>query len=390
MTKTLNFNKLLLPTYVILSSVIVSCNKPTPPPQAGPIPVNLDTVKVQTATYFDQYPGNVIALQEVELRSEVSGFITGITFKEGSFVRKGQKLYEIEQNKYAAAYSQSDAGLKIAKANLQKAVTDAGRYSRLGEQGMATKQKVEYAQTDVETAKMQVASAEAGVMRARTDLNHAVITAPFEGTIGISLLRKGGYITAGQTLLNTISSDNPIAVDFVISEKEISRFMTLKDRKLLKNDSTFTLMMPDKKIYPFPGEVELIDRAVDPRTGTLKIRLRFPNPKQFLKSGMSCAIRVLNTTPEALPIIPFRAVTEQMGEFFVYVVERDSAFQHKVTVGPPMKDKILIKEGLHKGELIVVDGVQKLKNATPITIGIPAAPGAPGTPTQGSFSPAKK
>ena len=386
----LNSNKLFVYTYVIFSILIISCNKPTPPPQSGPVSVNLDTVKVQTATYFDQYPGNVIALQEVELRSEVSGFITDITFKEGNFVRKGQKLYEIEQNKYAAAYSQADASLKIAKSNLQKAETDAGRYSRLGEQGMATKQKVDYAQTDVENAKMQVASSEAGVLRARTDLNHAVITAPFGGTIGISLLRKGGYVTAGQTLLNTISSDNPIAVDFVISEKEISRFMGLKDRKLVNKDSTFTLLMPDKKIYPFPGEVELVDRAVDPRTGTLKIRLRFPNPKQFLKSGMSCAIRVLNTTPEALPIIPFRAVTEQMGEFFVYVVERDTAFQHKVILGPPVRDKILIKEGLHKGELIVVDGVQKLRNAVPVTLGIPAGPGTQATPSQGPASPAKK
>ena len=380
--------KLLIYTYVTLSVISTSCNKPTPPPQMGPVPVNLESVKTQTASYYDQYPGNVIALNEVELRSEVSGFITGISFKEGSFVRKGQKLYEIEQSKYAASFAQADAGLKIAKANLEKAVSDAGRYSRLGQQGMATKQKVEYAQTDVETAKMQVASAEAVVLRARTDLNHAVITAPFEGTIGISLLRKGGYVTAGQTLLNTISSDNPIAVDFVISEKEISRFMELKDRKISKTDSTFTLVMPDKKVYPFPGQIELVDRAVDPRTATLKIRLRFPNPKQFLKSGMSCAIQVQNKTPQALPIIPFRAVTEQMGEFYVYVVERDTAFQHKVIVGAPIKDRVLIKDGLKEGEMIVVDGVQKLRNATPISVGIPQGPpaGAPGVPA----SPAKK
>lgn len=366
---------------ICLSIWTISCTGPTPPMQGGPVPVSLDTVELQNANFVDQYPGNIIALNEVELRSEVNGFITEIYFQEGHYVRKGQKLYEIEQSKFAAAYAQADANLKIAKANLEKAKNDAGRYSRLGEQGMATKQRVDYAETDVENATSQVAAAEASLLRANVDLKHATITAPFDGIIGISLVKKGAYITAGQTLLNTISSDNPIAVDFVISEKEIGRFTALKERKQAKSDSLFTIALPDKSVYPIPGQIAFFDRAVDPRTATLKIRLQFPNPKQALKPGMSCNVQVLNKNIQEQAVIPYKAVTEQMGEFFVYVVDRDTAWQHKVVVGAPIKDKVIIKEGLEAGQRIVVDGVQKLRNATAVQTG---------TQTPGPVAPTSK
>ena len=267
-----------------------------------------------------------------------------------------------------------------AQSNLEKAQNDAGRYSRLGDQGMATKQRVEYAETDVQNAKMQVEAAQAALQRTSIDLKHATITAPFDGTIGISLVKKGAYITAGQTLLNTVSSDNPMAVDFVISEKEITRFFQMKQQKQSAKDSLFTLVLADKSVYASPGQIEFLDRAVDPQTATLKVRLRFPNPKQFLKAGMSGSVRVKSQSVQEQALIPFKAVTEQMGEFFVYVVERDTAFQHKVIVGAPIKDKVIIKEGLQVGDRIVVDGVQKLRNATPVQIGIPVPP--TGTPAK--------
>ncbi len=353
---------------------MTSCKGPADNKPGGPVPVNLYEVKQEEAVYYDQYPGNIIALNEVQLRSEVNGFITGIFFEEGQPVRKGQKLYVIEQSKFSAAYAQAEANMNIAKANLEKSKNDADRYNKLGDQGMATKQRVEYSETDFQNAKNQLASAEAELVRASTDLKHTTITAPFDGTIGISMVKMGAFIVAGQTQLNTISSDDPIAVDFVISEREISRFMELKQRKFNKNDSLFTIALPDKSIYPFSGEIELFDRAVDPQTGTLKVRLKFPNAKRMIRAGMSCNVRVLNRNPEKLTLIPYKAVTEQMGEFFVYVADKDTARQHKVTLGSPVNDKIIILNGLTAGELVVVDGVQKLKNGVAIQLAPPADP----------------
>ena len=362
---------------ITLSATWMSaCNSPSSIKPIMPVPVNLYEVKQEEAAFYDQYPGNIVALNEVQLKSEVSGFITGMFFEEGQPVYKGQKLYVIEQSKYSAAYAHAEASLQIAKSNYEKAKKDADRYNKLGEQGMTTKQKVEYSETDLENAKNQVAAAGAELRRASTDLMHTNITAPFDGTIGISIVKLGTFITTGQTQLNTISSDDPIAVDFAISEKEIGRFMTLKQQKFNKNDSLFTIALPDKSIYPFSGSIELFDRAVDPQTGTLKIRLKFPNTKRTIRAGMTCTVKVLNRNPEKLVLIPSKALVEQMGEFFVYVADKDTARQHKVMVGAQVSNKVIIMSGLDPGEKIVVDGIQKLKNGVAIQLTPPVDPAA--------------
>ncbi len=359
---------------VIISSTLWAtfCKGPMQPPQGGPVPVNLYEVKEEEPVYYDMYPGNVVALNVVRLNSEVSGFLTDISFEEGKAVHKGQKLYEIERSKYTASYAQAEANLQIAKTNLKKASDDAERYNTLGEKGMAPKQRIEYAQVDVDNAKAQVASAEAEVLRAGTDLRHATIIAPFDGTIGISQVKLGTYVNAGQTLLNTISSTDPMAVDFVISEKEINRFLQFQSQKLSKADSLFTIQLPDKSIYAYPGSISFLDRAVDPQTGTLKVRLLFPNPKKELRDGMSCNIRVLNRNSKKMPMVPYNAVVEQMGEFFVYVVDKDTARQHKVTLGPAVGSNVVIFSGLTPGEQVVVAGVQKLKDGAAVQTAPPA------------------
>jgi membrane fusion protein (multidrug efflux system) len=362
-------------TIFTLSAIWMSaCKGPADNKPNMPVPVNLYEVQPEEAVYFDQYPGNIVALNEVQLRSEVNGFITAISFEEGQPVRKGQKLYVIEQSKYSAAYAQAEGNLQVAKANYEKTKKDAERYSKLGEQGMTTKQRVEYSETDLENAKNQVTIAEAGLQRAGNDLTHTVITAPFDGTIGISMVKLGTFITAGSTQLNTISSDDPIAVDFAISEKEIGRFMALKQMKFNKNDSLFTIVLPDKTIYPYSGSIELFDRAVDPQTGTLKIRLKFPNPKRLIRAGMTCSVRVLNRNENKMVLIPYKAIVEQMGEYFVYVVEQDTARQHKVAMGAQVSNKVVIMNGLNPGEKIVVDGIQKLKNGVAVQLAPPVDP----------------
>jgi len=361
---------LLSGAFLLVGSAILtfSCKGPAPNMQATNVPVNLQKVNFEDAVYHSFYPGNVVALDEVEISSEVSGFITDISFQEGQLVRRGQKLYEIEQSKYAASNAQAEANVKIAKANLEKAKNDAKRYSELGQRGMATQQKLEYSATDLENAENQLAVAEAELLRAKTDLRHATIYAPFDGTIGISLVKKGAFVTGGQTRLNTISSNDPIAVDFVISEKEINRFLELEKRKVSKTDSLFTIVLPDGSVYSHPGKILFLDRAVDRQTGTLKVRLTFPNNQRSLRAGMSCNIRVENKNASKLPVIPQKSVTEQMGEFFVYVVSQDTARQRKIKPGPVIGHNIVIYDGLSEGEDIVVDGVQKLRDGSAVVI----------------------
>lgn len=379
----MNRNFLMLGALTACTAMVFSCKGPAPsgPPPGGPVPVNISVVKQQEAVYYDLYPANVIALNQVDLRTQVNGYISNIFFTEGQTVKKGQKLYEVEPTRYVAAYAQSNSSLGIARSNYEKAKKDADRYTQLGKEDAVSRQRVEYAQTDLQNAKQQLASAEAQVASTSNDLRHATITAPFDGTIGISQVKLGTFVTAGQTLLNTVSSDDPISVDFVISEKEIIRFMELNKR--VTKDTLFSILLPDKSIYPYPGKIQFFDRAVDPQSGTLKIRLQFPNPERQLKAGMSCDLRVLNKSGKNSLIVPFKAVTEQMGEYFVYVVEKDTARQRKVAIGPAVGNNVIIFNGLTEGERFVIEGIQKLKEGSPVQEGMPQQPGQPGVPQAG-------
>jgi RND family efflux transporter MFP subunit len=304
---------------------------------------------------------------------EVTGYITGVYFTDGQRVSKGQKLYDIDRQQYQANYDQAVANLNVTKASLSKAQQDADRYSDLLKQDAIAKQRVDYALADLQSAKMQVAAAQANVSRLSNDLRFSSITAPFDGTIGISQAKTGTLVTANQNVLNTVSSDNPMAVDIAVDQKEITRFTQLYQHPSPEYDSTFTLSLPDNTIYAKTGRISLIDRAVDPQTGTIKTRLMFPNTGQ-LKPGMNTNVHVKNNHGGIFILAPYKSVVEQMGEFFVFVVgDSSKVSQRKVVLGTRINDKVIIKDGLQEGDKVVAEGVQKLKEGTVVTTGTPKA-----------------
>ena len=351
----------------VLISALGSCggadkNAAAGPPKAPPVPVIVATVQKAPAVYYDQYPATIVALNEVQVRPQVTGYINGIFFRDGQRVSKGQKLYTIDQQQYLAGYQQAVANLNVAKANLDKAQQDADRYEELQKKDAVARQTVEHAQADLQASKMQLEAARANVANVQTNLKYATIYAPFDGTIGISQVKLGTAVSPGQTVLNTISSDDPMAVDFAADQKEIGRFVQLEQKGRGGADSTFTLLLPDQSIYNAPGYISLIDRAVDPQTGTIKVRVVFPNKKGLIRPGMAVNLRVRNNNAAPSILIPAKAITEQMGEFFVYVVgDSNKVASRKIVRGAPINDKAIVKDGLHEGETIVTEGVQKLR-----------------------------
>lgn len=351
---------------LLLTATALSCRQANGPsnPSGSAVPVTVYKVQRGQAQFHEVFPGTVVALSQVDIRTEVSGYLTGMYFQEGQTVRKGQKLYEIERRKYADAYRQAQASLQMAQANLTKAKGDADRYTRLHAQDAIARQTYEYALATLQSAESQVAAAQAQVSSAGTDLLHAVIIAPFDGTIGISQVRLGTFVTTGQTTLNTISSNQPTAVDFAVSEKDLARFRALEGRAAPETDSTFTLSLPNGTVYPYPGRLAFIDRAVDSQTGTFRVRLAFPNPARGLKTGTNCNVRMASGSTDPQLLVPFRAVTEQLGEYFVFVVNGGKVHQQKVSVGAVLGDAVVVQEGVQPGEQIVVDGIQKLREGT--------------------------
>ncbi len=373
-------NKYTTLVLLMVSATWISCSKSQKKSTAiPPTPVNVQAAEKTDATYYDQFAGTVVALNSVELRSQVAGFITGIFFKEGDVVPKGKTLYEIDRRLYEATYQQAQANLVSAQASLNRAQKDADRYTQLLKQDAVARQLVDNAIATLETSRSQVAVAVAGVRSARANLSYSIIKAPFTGRIGISQVRLGAQISPGSTLLNTISSENPIAVDFVVDESNISRFDQLLNKRV-KQDSTFKMVLPTGETYAYPGKIAVIDRGVNNQTGTIKVRVRFPNPKDKLVDGMSCSINVLNKASGDQVVIPNKAVVEQMGEYFVYLAQDTIAKQIKVKTGPKVNSNIVILSGIKEGDKIITEGLQKLRDGAHITLGAPkpAPQGQPG------------
>jgi len=302
----------------------------------------------------------------------VSGYITAIHFVEGEKVKKGQRLYSIDPQQSEGAYQQAVANLSVQETNLLKAQKDVERYRELDKSDAIAKQQVDYAEAAYESAKKQVQAAKATVSSVQTNVRYTTIVAPFDGTIGISAVRLGASVSPGLTVLNTISSDDPIGADITVDQREIYRFMQLAKTTTAKNDSTFRLAF-GAEVYPAPGKITVIDRAVDPQTGSIKMRLTFPNPGHTLRSGMSGTLRVLSTAQKSI-LVPYKAITEQLGEFFVYVADSSKVSQRKVLLGKQIGKDVIIREGLKEGESVVTEGVQNLREGTSITVAQPAAP----------------
>ena len=364
-----------------LSFIGIACssNKTQQRHPSMAIPVSVYKVVPEIATYYDCYPATVTPLNLVDLRPEVSGYITEIVFKDGQHVSKGMKLYGIDQRQYKAAYDQAIANLNVAKTNLVKAQQDYDRYKELSKNDAIARQVLEHSESDLQSAKMQVAAAESNVKVVETNFRYSAIYAPFDGTIGISSVKLGSSVAAGQTLLNTVSSDNPMAVDFSVDEKQINRFTELLQKKQTPGDSTFTLVLPDQSIYPDPGHISLLDRAVDPLTGTIRTRLIFPDPKNILRAGLTCNVRVQSKNASGSILIPYKAVVEQMGEYFVFIVNGNKVSQRKISLGNQVNDEIIVRDGLQINDVVVIEGTQKLRDNSLIALTTPGSKSNPGT-----------
>lgn len=366
-----NFNRIKLGVLVLGSVTIASCGGGQQPAQQGPppaTPVTTYTVDEQPVTTVDSYPGVVVALNEVELRPQVGGYITGIFVQDGQRVTKGQKLYEIDRTKYQAAYNSAKANLAVAKANRDRTKKDAERYTKLAEQDAVARQRVDYALTDLANAESQVAAAEAQLSAASSDLQRSIIVSPLTGTIGISQVKLGAFATPGTTVLNTVSTNDPIAVDIAVNQREIPRFLALQKNNAAVADSVFTIQGQDGTVYRAQGKIVAIDRAVDPQTGTIKVRISYPNKEGRLFAGMNVNLQALNRSQKEELVIPYKAVVEQLGEFNVFVVGDSSKAEARlVKLGRQFQTNVVVSEGLKKGEVIVVDGVQNVRNGAVVT-----------------------
>jgi membrane fusion protein, multidrug efflux system len=362
-----------------LLAVAAACGgKAAGPPT--PQPVATLTMRPQPTSLTQEYPAQLEASNTVEIRPQVAGILDRQAAVEGTPVKRGQKLFEIDPQPYIAALAQAQAGLAQAHAAEAQAERDLARARPLTAIDALSEKELDAAVAANASTQGQVQAAKAAVKTAELNLGYTQVRSPIDGVMSRALIRIGGVVTAYTTLLTTVYQTDPMYANFSVGEHRLLQVQRELGRPLDQHNPSqrqFRIVLADGSEYDLPGTLNFVDAAVDLRTDTLALRLTVPNPKQFLHAGQY--VRVVVATrerPNAL-LIPQRAVQLLQDKNYVWIVDSaGTAQQRDVKMGQQQGSDWVVEEGLAPGDVVVVDGTQKLKSGTPVRAQPLAAPAA--------------
>ncbi len=353
-----------------LSLGMTGCDRATAPVSMPPPVVQVMEVTKKDVERSTTFIGQIDSPQNVEVRARVESFLDKIAFTEGSEVKAGDLLFELDKKPYEQKLAAAQARLAEARAALEKSKLDVSRLTPLVDQGAAPQRELDTAKTSLEVNQASVQSAEAELKSAELDLGYCEIRAPLAGRIGAKEVSIGSLVGKGEpTLLATISQVDPIWFYCYISEVDFlhaERLASEAGRKM--GELPVSLILADGTEHPEKGKWVFIDRVVDATTATIRARAEFPDPGKLLRPGMFARVRVSLPTQEGNILVPERALTEIQGRHFVWVIDAESkASQRPVEVAPiRVGSEAVVLKGLEEGERIVVEGVHKLREGAPV------------------------
>ena len=308
-----------------------------------------------------------------DVRPPVAGILQKRLYQEGSEVKEGQALYQIDPAVYEAAVASAKAELQRAQAVLYQTRLTANRYAQLVKTNAISKQNNDDAQAAYKQAQAAVAAAEAGLKNAQINLDYTTVRSPISGRIGRSLVTPGALLSAHQAQnMAVVQTLDPIYVDVTQSSKEIlSLKKDIAAGKLKTKGGAIpvTLIMEDGTKYPQTGELTLSEVSVDPGTGTITLRAEFPNPENILLPGMFVRTELPQGTMEKALLVPQRAVMrEANGTPYVYVVEDGKIAIRRLVTHRTQGQNWIVEEGLKPGEKVVIEGLQRIRPGVPVQI----------------------
>jgi membrane fusion protein (multidrug efflux system) len=366
---------LALASAIVLFSV--GCGK-SEQPQARPPEVEVVQVEQRDVPIYNDWVGTLEGLVNAQIRPQVTGYLLRQTYQEGSFVKKGQLLFEIDPRTFQAALDQTKAQLANAEqqlaqaeANQIKTQLDVNRYTPLVKERAVSQQELDNAvqanaatQAQVRAAQAQINAAKAQVDAAQLNLSFTKIVSHIDGIAGIAQAQIGDLV--GQTtLLTTVSTLDPIKVYFPVSERGYLNYIKenpdATKRTAQERELRLELLLADGRLYPHKGTFSLADRQVDVKTGTLRLEGLFPNPGNILRPGQFARVRAITTRKKDALLVPQRAVSELQGSYQVAVVGHDNKVEIRpVKVGERVGTQWIVDDGLKPGEKVVAEGVQRV------------------------------
>ncbi|HKW33922.1 MAG TPA: efflux RND transporter periplasmic adaptor subunit [Candidatus Acidoferrum sp.] len=370
-------------TILILSSALsTGCGNPNAAPPPPPAEVEVATVSQKDVPIYGEWVATLDGFVNAQIQPQVTGYIIKQTYKEGSFVRKGQMLFQIDPRPFEAILDQAKAQLAQSEAQLGKTQLDVDRDTPLAkERAIAQSQLDNDVQANL-AAKAAVKAAEAQVEEAQLNLEFTHVTSLVDGIAGIAQVQIGNLVSP-TAVLTSVSQVNPIKAYFPISEQEYmhyaERINTHNQQEIPSDAPPFELILADGSTYPQKGTLLLTDRQVDVTTGSIRVVCAFPNPKNILRPGQFGRVRAAGDVRTGALLVPQRAVTELQGNYQVAVVGNDNKVSIRpVIVGERVDTMWILESGVKPGEHVIVEGLQKVHDGS--TVRVKQAT----TPTKGS------
>jgi membrane fusion protein (multidrug efflux system) len=370
---------------------VVGCSKQKQAPEAPPPEVTVAEVIQRDVAITGELTGTLKGQADVEIRARVEGYLQSIDYDEGTVVKKGQRLFTIDDQPYRAKLAEAKGELARAESGLAKANLDVSRYTPLAKERAISQAELDNAVAAQRSARAQVAAARANVEGATLDVGYTRITAPIEGLAGQAQQKVGDLVGKGEpTLLTTVSSIDPIRASINIPEATYLKYASKipgVGAPASQEHPGAELVLGDGSVYPERGYLALVDRAVDPQTGTIHAELAFKNPTKVLRPGLYGKVRYRAEKRDGALLVPQRAVNELQGQYSVVVVNAEGkAETRKAKMGPRVGNLWIVEEGVKPGEKVVVEGGLKVRDGMAVKAKVvPAeAPAAEGVAADGA------
>jgi membrane fusion protein, multidrug efflux system len=330
--------------------------------------VNVIAAEKRPVTESTRFVGRIEAVERVDIRARVTGYLEDVHFQDGQLVKTGAALYQIEKGPFEAAVQQAKATMLRARAQLDNATVQRQRAEDLLRSNSTSAATRDDRVATEKSAAGDLAAAEAGLKAAEINLAYTDITAPIDGRIGRTAVTRGNVVGPDSGVLTTIVSSNPMYVSFPVSQREFIRiFPRKRDGQAAVNNSKVIVQFSNGPVYPYPGKVDFVDVKVDRATDTVAVRASIPNPEGRLVDGALVQVSVEGDKPEERVVVPQAALIADQQGIYIFIVEDGKAAIRRVKVGQAVGGSVVVTDGLSGGELVVVVGMGTLKPGMAVT-----------------------
>lgn len=374
---------------ILLSAIVALGGCGGPPPVVDPPPpeVLVAIAETRAVNPYVRFVGRIQAVEDAQLNARVAGYIVERTFAEGSFVAAGDVLVKLDPEEYQIAAAQAEGRLALAQAELAAAQRNFERADELMKAEAIAARDFDEAVNRRDQAKAQVATAEADLERARYDLKHTEVRAPFDGRISFAAKSIGDFVGLQEGITSLVTTD-PMQVSFDVNEKELAAFMLRQkdqgERRAAIEGVEVKLILPGDLPYAHSGKIDFFDNRINPNTGSMKARAAFPNSDLVLVAGQFVTVILENEQADEAILVPQHSVQQdQLGTYLMVVDAAGVVEQRRVELGSAFGPAVAVRSGLEPGEQVVVEGLLKIRPGITVsaTLQAPAESEAVALPT---------